>query len=87
MCAELVKYEAKLCKHCGSKLGSINNDDDEEAGYQFQIMSNGDDVIAFDTAKSSTPDNIESAKRKGFAEKGVVFADNAIDAIKIYSAS
>ncbi|WP_216643774.1 zinc ribbon domain-containing protein [Vibrio sp. B1Z05] len=91
MCAELVKAEALLCKHCGSKLDSMDTDSDfshqEEPGYQYQIMVNGEDIIAFDVSKAGTPDNIDRAKAKGFKERGVVFADNAIEAIKIYSES
>ncbi|CAM4208457.1 zinc ribbon domain-containing protein [Vibrio neonatus] len=91
MCAELVKAEALLCKHCGSKLNSMNADSDsghqEESGYQYQIMVNGEDIIAFDVSKAGTPDNIDRAKAKGFKERGVVFADNAIEAIQIYSES
>ncbi|GAD89166.1 hypothetical protein VHA01S_016_00230 [Vibrio halioticoli NBRC 102217] len=89
MCAESIKSEAIICKHCGSKIDTDEEffDENEESGYQYQIMVNGEDIIAFDVSKSGTPDNIDRAKAKGFKERGVVFADNAIEAIKIYSES
>ncbi|MEZ9862479.1 hypothetical protein [Vibrio breoganii] len=75
-CAELVKIEAKVCKHCGATFTTKGD---------FQIFVKHDKIKAIDMNDFVSTDDVNDLLIKGYESRGFVHANSLDDAEKQFS--
>ena len=78
-CAELVKEEANLCKHCQSPLEKVINT------IVYQILRNGDSLIAIDMGKFTARDDVNEHIAGGYELVGEIEAVSVEEALANFS--